>query len=90
MKHPPTYHAYAFATQRATPVLGLPRHGSIEIILPGRRPSVAAQQQAARIIRRSPHDRRLLALRPLHKATKARRLTSAQAAHYERACRPLS
>lgn len=89
MKRPRTYHTYAFGTQRRTPILGLPRHGSVEIILPGR-PSVASQQRAARIIRRSPHDLPLVSLCPLHPATRARRLTTEQCARYERACQPLS
>lgn len=87
MNRPRTYHSYAFSTQRRTPILSIPRHGSIEIILPGR-PSVATQKRAARIIRRSPHDLPLVSLCPLHPATRPRRLTTEQAAIYERSCRP--
>lgn len=83
------YHTYAFAVQRLTRRRGLLRPlGSIEIILPGRA-SVSRQQQAARIIRRSRHDYPLARLWPLHRATKARRLTHEQAARYEHTCRPL-
>lgn len=83
------YHAYAFDVQRLTRRRGLLRPlGSCEIILPGRA-SVAQQQKAARILRRTPHDYPLGLLLPRHAATKARRLTQAQARHYERACAPL-
>lgn len=83
------YHTYAFAVQRLTRRRALLRPlGSVEIILPGRA-SVARQQQAARIIRRTRHDYRLGILWPLHSATKARRLTRTQTRRYERTRAPL-
>ncbi len=83
------YHSYAFNVQRLTRSRGLLRPlGSVEIILPGR-PSVARQQQAARIIRRTRHDYPLGSLTARHCATKARRLTRPQTRRYERACAPL-
>jgi len=83
------YHTYAFNVQRITRRRGLLRPlGSIEIILPGRA-TVARQQQAARIIRRTRHDYPLSMLTARHKATKARRLTPEQTARYERTCQPL-
>lgn len=83
------YHTYAFSVQRLTRRRGLLRQlGSVEIILPGRA-SVAQQQKAARIIRRTRHDYPLGSLLALHRATKARRLTQEQARRYERTARPL-
>ena len=83
------YHSYAFNVQRLTRRRGLLRPlGSVEIILPGR-PSVARQQQAARIIRRTRHDYPLGSLTARHKATKARRLPRSEASRYEHTCAPL-
>lgn len=87
---PAIYHAFAFHLNRVTPVRRLPaRSGRCEITLRCTRPSVAMQQRAALILRRSPHSHPLVAITPLHPATHARRLTPEQALHYERVCAPL-
>jgi len=87
---PAIYHSFAFHLSRVTPVRRLPsREGRCEITLRCTRPSVALQQRAARILRRSPDPHPLIAIKPLHPATHARRLTPEQALHYERVCTPV-